>query len=163
VDRPRRSAVSSFGIGGTNAHVILEEAPRARVGYLFTGQGSQRVGMGRALYQSHAVFAQSFDAICAALDPLLGPHLAHVGLPAGRSLAEVVFDVDGEGTQELLDQTRREAANRYLRVATFSIGEVAYLLGYSEAAAFHRAFKRWTGIGPQEFRVRQREDQRSGV
>ena len=63
--------------------------------------------------------------------------------------------------QDLLDQTRREAANRYLRVATFSIGEVAYLLGYSEAAAFHRAFKRWTGMGPQEFRVRQREDQRS--
>src|SRR5258708_7866828 len=33
--------------------------------------------------------------------------------------------------QELLDQTRREAANTYLRVATLSIGEVAYLLGYS--------------------------------
>jgi AraC-like DNA-binding protein len=65
--------------------------------------------------------------------------------------------------QDLLDQTRREAANRYLRVATFSIGDVAYLLGYSEAAAFHRAFKRWTGMGPQEFRVRQREDGRPGV
>lgn len=65
--------------------------------------------------------------------------------------------------QDLLDQTRREAANRYLRIATFSIGEVAYLLGYSEAAAFHRAFKRWTGMGPQEFRDRQREDQRSSA
>jgi AraC-like DNA-binding protein len=67
----------------------------------------------------------------------------------------------GVAYQDLLDQTRREAATRYLRVATFSIGEVAYLLGYSEAAAFHRAFKRWTGMGPQEFRIRQREDQRS--
>jgi AraC-like DNA-binding protein len=56
--------------------------------------------------------------------------------------------------QDLLDQTRREAANTYLRVATLSIGEVAYLLGYSEPAAFHRAFKRWTGMGPQEFRDR---------
>jgi AraC-like DNA-binding protein len=65
--------------------------------------------------------------------------------------------------QEVLDQTRRDAANRYLRVATFSIGEVAYLLGYSEAAAFHRAFKRWTGMGPQEFRDRQREDQPSSA
>ena len=58
--------------------------------------------------------------------------------------------------QELLDQTRREAANTYLRVAALSIGEVAYLLGYSEPAAFHRAFKRWTGMGPQEFRDRHR-------
>jgi AraC-like DNA-binding protein len=65
--------------------------------------------------------------------------------------------------QELLDLTRQESARRYLRVATFSIGEVAYLLGYSEAAAFHRAFKRWTGRGPQEFRDRQRENQRSAV
>ena len=65
--------------------------------------------------------------------------------------------------QELLDQTRRETADRYLRVATFSIGEVAYLLGYSEAAAFHRAFKRWTGMGPQEFRDRQRDDQWSSA
>jgi AraC-like DNA-binding protein len=60
--------------------------------------------------------------------------------------------------QELLDQTRREAANTYLRAAALSIGEVAYLLGYSEAAAFHRAFKRWTGMGPQEFRDRHRQD-----
>lgn len=63
--------------------------------------------------------------------------------------------------QELLDTARREAANKYLRIATISIGEVAYLLGYSEAAAFHRAFKRWTGVGPQEFRDRLREEQRS--
>lgn len=57
--------------------------------------------------------------------------------------------------QELLDSTRREIANRYLSLATLSIAEVAYLLGYSEAAAFHRAFKRWNGIGPQAFRDQQ--------
>src|SRR5712692_822816 len=78
---------------------------------------------------------------------------ALIAAPAGRA-AGVTY-------QELLDLTRREAADRYLRVATLSVGEVAYLLGYSEAAAFHRAFKRWNGIGPQEFRDRQREDQRS--
>lgn len=63
--------------------------------------------------------------------------------------------------QELLDLTRREAAKSYLGVATLSIGEVAYLLGYSEAAAFHHAFKRWTGMGPREFRDRQHQGQRS--
>lgn len=32
--------------------------------------------------------------------------------------------------------------------------EVAFLLGYSEPSAFHRAFRRWTGVTPQEFRRR---------
>ncbi|MGW2332262.1 type I polyketide synthase, partial [Streptomyces sp. NPDC001700] len=174
VDRPRRAAVSSFGISGTNAHVVLEsvedevaervvsdgavplvvsaksadalgaqaeqlasyleahpgvgladvafslassrahfdhravvvaesadEARDAlaavrgedvtfgRLGVLFTGQGSQRVGMGRGLYASYPVFAEAFDEVCAAVDGLLE-----------RSLKEVVF-----GESELLDQT----------------------------------------------------------
>ncbi len=54
--------------------------------------------------------------------------------------------------QEVLDSTRREIANKYLSITTLSIAEVAYLLGYSETAAFHRAFKRWNGTGPQTFR-----------
>jgi len=58
----------------------------------------------------------------------------------------------GTSFQELLDTTRRDAAARYLEDRTLSVGEVAYLLGYSEPAAFHRAFKRWNGITPLEFR-----------
>ena len=64
----------------------------------------------------------------------------------------------GLSYQELLDETRREAAERCIANSSLSIGEIAYLLGYSEPAAFHRAFKRWMGVAPQAFRQRQRED-----
>lgn len=54
--------------------------------------------------------------------------------------------------QALLDRTRRELARDYLRDARYSIDEVTYLLGFSEASSFARAFKRWTGVSPSEFR-----------
>ena len=54
--------------------------------------------------------------------------------------------------QDILDATRSEVAGQYLIDRTLSVSEVAYLLGYSEPAAFHRAFKRWHGSTPQEFR-----------
>jgi AraC-like DNA-binding protein len=41
---------------------------------------------------------------------------------------------------------------------SLSIGEIAYLLGYSEPPAFHRAFKRWNGITAQEFRQQRAGD-----
>ena len=68
-----------------------------------------------------------------------------------RRLAE-----QGLSYQELLDATRQEAAAGYLAHSTLSICEIAYLLGYPEAAAFHRAFKRWNGETPQAFRARER-------
>uniref|UniRef100_A0AAU1I5X0 Type I polyketide synthase n=1 Tax=Streptomyces sp. NBC_00180 TaxID=2903632 RepID=A0AAU1I5X0_9ACTN len=171
-EAPRRAGVSSFGFGGTNAHVILEEAPalppaeptggrtlpalpwllsartpqaitaqaerlhafasapgapdtldiayslaatravlphRAAVvgadatelldglrhlapvapsggglAVVFSGQGAQRVGMGRELYGAFPVFAGALDEVCGVLDPLLG-----------GSLREVLFATEG--------------------------------------------------------------------
>jgi AraC-like DNA-binding protein len=58
--------------------------------------------------------------------------------------------------QRLVDDARKEAAGRYLSEPTLAIGEVAYLVGYSEPAPFHRAFKRWYGVTPEIFRQKQR-------
>jgi AraC-like DNA-binding protein len=62
----------------------------------------------------------------------------------------------GVSYQQLLNLARKAAAERYLTNSPLSIGEVAYLLGYSEPAAFTRAFRRWNDETPQAFRQRQR-------
>ncbi|HYC56158.1 MAG TPA: AraC family transcriptional regulator [Candidatus Binatia bacterium] len=61
-----------------------------------------------------------------------------------------------EGTtyQELLDRTRRQLAEQYLREGSLSVCEVTFRLGFSDQSAFTRAFKRWTGLAPGEFRDR---------
>nr|WP_203183850.1 type I polyketide synthase [Streptomyces pratensis] len=203
---PRRAAVSSFGVSGTNAHVILEQAPEAepaessvdvsvpvvpwvvsaktaealdaqlervsgsagdrnpvdvgfslattravlehravvvgdrtvrgaaapgRTGVLFSGQGAQRSGMGRELYESYPVFADAFDAVCAELDRHLD-----------RPVRGVVF-----GGGELLGQTQFTQAGLFaLEVALFRLVSAwgvkpDYLLGHSigELSAAHVA------------------------
>jgi AraC-like DNA-binding protein len=63
----------------------------------------------------------------------------------------------GLSYNQLLDQVRKEAAERHLTDSALSITEIAYLLGYSEPAAFNSAFKRWYDETPQGFRQRQRK------
>ncbi|MBK0327045.1 AraC family transcriptional regulator ligand-binding domain-containing protein [Rhodobacteraceae bacterium F11138] len=46
------------------------------------------------------------------------------------------------------DDLRRRMAMDYLSARKVSVGETAYLLGFSEASAFVRAFRRWTGVSP---------------
>ncbi|HEY0465548.1 MAG TPA: helix-turn-helix domain-containing protein [Polyangiaceae bacterium] len=56
---------------------------------------------------------------------------------------------------ELLDGARRELAELYVAEPGVAAYEMAFLLGYSEPSAFHRAFRRWTGVTPPDFRGRQ--------
>ncbi|MFE7278699.1 beta-ketoacyl synthase N-terminal-like domain-containing protein, partial [Streptomyces sp. NPDC057623] len=212
-DRPRRAAVSGFGVSGTNAHVILEQAasdsaegpgagvapaalpwllsaqsadalaeqaarlaafvrggpdvdPAAvahalittralldhravavgpdrerllasldalaerrplpegaargvrgsgRLAFLFTGQGSQRPGMGRELYEHHRVYRESFEALCAALDRRLADHVPH-------RLRDVVFAAPDSPEAALLDSTV------YAQAALFATETALYRL-----------------------------------
>ena len=54
--------------------------------------------------------------------------------------------------QEILDTTRRELALSYIEQRRLAITEIAYLLGFTDSANFTRAFRRWTGKSPSEFR-----------
>jgi AraC-like DNA-binding protein len=54
--------------------------------------------------------------------------------------------------QQIVDELRHELALKYLAEPAVSIGEVAFLLGFSDPSAFHRAFRRWTGTTPGEHR-----------
>ncbi|HEU4409468.1 MAG TPA: AraC family transcriptional regulator [Polyangiaceae bacterium] len=59
---------------------------------------------------------------------------------------------EGGSHRDLLDQVRRALALAYLRDDGRSVTEVAELLGFSDPSTFHRAFRRWTGHAPHEYR-----------
>jgi AraC-like DNA-binding protein len=59
---------------------------------------------------------------------------------------------EGSRFQDVLERSRCDLAKRYLAEPKLAVGEVAFLLGFSEPSAFHRAFKRWTGKTPLEHR-----------
>ncbi|WP_420719472.1 SDR family NAD(P)-dependent oxidoreductase, partial [Streptomyces sp. RTd22] len=205
-ERPRRAGISSFGISGTNAHVIVEEAPAAepataeerptaelpvvpwvlsargaqalraqagrlaelsderdhsgadlglslvttralldhravvlggdpgtlragvaalaegdasvvsgvvregRTGWMFTGQGSQRLGMGRELYEQFPRFAMALDEVCGHLETALA------GEPGfGTPVRDVLFAAEGLDAAALLDRTG------YAQTALFAV------------------------------------------
>lgn len=61
---------------------------------------------------------------------------------------------EGSSYQQLLDDTRRELAQQYLATPHMTLLEIAYLLGFSEPSNFFRAFRRWFGVTPGEYRER---------
>ena len=72
---------------------------------------------------------------------------------SGRTLQRRLSD-RGYSFQALVDESRRELAERLLRETEYPLAEVAFLTGFSEQSAFNRAFKRWAGQTPRSFRIK---------
>jgi AraC-like DNA-binding protein len=61
---------------------------------------------------------------------------------------------EGASFEQVLDELRHRLALDYLSGRKVSVNETAYLTGFSEPAAFSRAFKRWTGTSPRDARLK---------
>lgn len=68
-----------------------------------------------------------------------------------RTLQARLSEAD-KSFSDLLEEQRVSLAKTYLKLDHFSLDDVAANLGYSEQSSFGRAFKRWTGITPKQFR-----------
>lgn len=79
---------------------------------------------------------------------------AMVARQLGMSQRSLTRHLAEEGTTfaEILEQLRRRLASRYLADDRMSVQQIAWLLGYSEVAAFNHAYKRWTGTTPRRTR-----------
>jgi AraC-like DNA-binding protein len=82
------------------------------------------------------------------------PTLGHIAKRVAMSERTLSRRLEEEGTnfKALLDDLRRRLSLRYVRKSELAFSEIAFLLGFSQTAAFHRAFRRWTGQTPLECR-----------
>jgi AraC-like DNA-binding protein len=82
-------------------------------------------------------------------DPSIDAIAGKMGL--NRPTLVGLLKAEGATFQKILDELRHKMALEYLNGKKVSVNETAYLVGFSEAAAFSRAFKRWTGLSPGEY------------
>ena len=121
------------GVLERQADALLEQLPSGRVGVI----DDARAAIARNVFGGDA----SVEGVAETL-----------GLSA-RTFQRRLNDA-GTSHQKLLEEVRRDTSLRLLERPELSVAEVARMLGYSRPSAFHRAFKRWTGLSPTAARAR---------
>jgi AraC-like DNA-binding protein len=88
------------------------------------------------------------------LSPAAWPDFATLAKQLNLSQATLRrrMDDEGESYRNILDDLRRDLAIGLLSDSRKNLAEIAETLGFSETSAFHRAFKKWTGARPSEYR-----------
>jgi AraC-like DNA-binding protein len=160
---------------GTAEHARIFRAPvrfDQPVNELHVPRAVMEIPLRAADPASSAILARTGETMLAADAAEGGNELEHVrkaasaALDAGDARLELVARRLGVGARTLqrrlgghgttyariLDEVRREKAQRWVEQGTMSLGEIAFGLGFSEPSAFHRAFKRWTGRTPRDYR-----------
>ncbi len=96
------------------------------------------------------------DVECLIRDALPGgiPTVSQLGKELGMSPRTLTRRLATSGItfRDLIQSTKREIALKLLMNSSQSVGEIAFLTGFSEQSAFNRAFRRWTGQSPTAFR-----------
>ena len=141
------------------------------------GQPQVRISLPLAVAQERLPMADA--AFAAHCDAIVAHYLAEIERPAiatsvVRCISRGLFDrqsvadslcissrtlqrrlaAENLSFAQLLEETRRGLADNYLRSGRFAVKEVAYMLGYTDAANFSRAFRGWFGQTPESIRVR---------
>lgn len=73
-------------------------------------------------------------------------------LAMSTSSLERQLNEEGTSYTAVLGELRRELAMQYLEDKTLGVGQIAWLLGYSEVSSFNHAFRRWTSRSPRAVR-----------
>lgn len=84
----------------------------------------------------------------------VSPETAAAALHMSRRTLSRRLAEEKTSFRELLDEVRSEFARALLMDRSLSVADVAFFLNYSEPAAFHRSFRRWTGRTPSDYRAR---------
>jgi AraC-like DNA-binding protein len=82
--------------------------------------------------------------------PSIGQIGEHMGM-SSRTLTRRLSE-SGVAFRQLVKNSQIVVSKQLLQHSTRSIGEIAFETGFSEQSAFNRAFKRWTGQSPMDFR-----------